>query len=354
MVTIGVDFHKKTSSYHVINEEGKTIKKAKIINDTQKIQDFLDSIDSPKQVAMEATRSWSLFHDCIKEHVDDFLLGHPKKMKMITQSSSKTDKHDAKAIAELAHMGYLPQAYVSTPTEQSLRNLIRYRGLLIKKRRATKQHIHALIDRNLWPTQKPQSFKNIFCKRGRLWLEELELAKNERLILDQALKELDYFNHVIDLVEQTLNKHDYKLPLMQYLRTVPGFRSGGINTYCLLIETGNINRFHKATGFIHYAGLVPRQHSSGEKSRTGRLIKDANMHLRTALIESTFAAIRMDKGLKAYYKKVKANSGSGPAVIATARKLAKAIYFVLKEQRAYKHENIINPPTAACHPSAIC
>ncbi len=77
------------------------------------------------------------------------------------------------------------------------------------------------------------------------------------------------------------------------------------------------------------------------------------MHLRTALIEATLAAIRADKGLKTYYKKVKLSRGSGPAIIATARKLASAIYWVLKDQRAYVHENDINPPAAACHPSAV-
>ena len=75
------------------------------------------------------------------------------------------------------------------------------------------------------------------------------------------------------------------------------------------------------------------------------------MHLRTALIESTLAAIRADQGLKAYYQQVKSRQGSGPAIVATARKLSYAIFYVLKEQRAYRPENF-NPPAAVCHPSA--
>lgn len=353
MITIGVDFHKKTSSYHVLDSGGRVIKKIKMINDTEKIQQFINSFDSPKRLAMEATRSWPLFHDSVKNLIDEFQLGHPKKMKMITESSIKTDKHDAKAIAELAHLGYLPQAYVSSPAEQNLRNLVRFRGQVIKQRRAIKQHVHALIDRNVWPSEKPKSFKNIFCARGRTWLENLSLPENERLILNQSLEELDYFNTIINTIEKRLTEEKVQLPLMKYLCTTPGFRTQGINAYSVLIETGNIDRFQKANGFIHYAGLVPRQHSSGDKLRSGRLVKDANIHLRTALIESTLAAIRTDKGLKIYYKKVRANSGSGPAIIATARKLAKAIFYVLKEKRNYIHEEIINPPAVACHPSAV-
>ena len=72
------------------------------------------------------------------------------------------------------------------------------------------------------------------------------------------------------------------------------------------------------------------------------------MHLRTVLIESTLSAIRTDPGLRVYYKRKKAQSGSGAAIIATARKLCMSIYYVLKEQRAYRPEPL-NPPAAVCH-----
>ncbi len=252
MITIGVDYHKKTSSFHVLDEKGKTIKRAKIINDTNDLITFITSFNEPKRLAMEATRSWNLFHRTIRDHVDEFQLGHPLKMKMITESSTKTDKNDARAIAELAHMGYLPQAYISTDTEQSLRNLVRYRGQLVNHRRRIKQYIHALIDRNLWPTQKPQSFKNIFCKRGITWLQQLGLEPNDRFILDQHLIHLEKSGEKITLVESELNKQNYALALFSYLRTVPGFVKGGINTYCVLIEAGDIRRFKNANGFIHY------------------------------------------------------------------------------------------------------
>jgi len=352
MITIGVDYHKRTSSYHVLNEKGALLRRCKFINDPNLIANFINSFDGPKQLAMEATRSWSLFYDCIQPHVTIFKLGHPKKMKLITQCERKNDKQDAKHIAEMTHRNYLPQAHVTTTPEREIRSLVRFRGFLVNKKRAVKNQIHALVDRNVWLCHKPTSFKNIFCKRGLAWLKSLPLPERERFILDQYLTNLQDMLDQISDVEKYIALNEIHLPNAPYLRTVPGFQKSVVNLYTVLVETSDINRFHKAKGFAYYAGLIPRETSSGDHYKTGRLVKGANLHLRTALIESILAAIRADKGLRAYYKNVKSRNGSGAAIVATARKLAYSVYHVLKEQRAYRYENEIHAPAVACHPSS--
>ena len=352
MITIGVDFHKHTSSYHVLNEEGAVLTTRKFINDPQLITQFIQSFDGQKQLAMEATRSWSLFYDCVKNHITVFKLGHPKKMKLITHSERKNDKQDAKHIAEMTQKNYLPQAYVSSTTEREIRSLVRFRGFLVNKKRSTKNQIHALIDRNVWPCHKPTSFKNLFCRRGLIWLKELELPQRERYILDKQIHQYETTDKEIKELETVIAQQEVHFDNAVYLRSVPGFKASMVNLYTVLVEGGNIHRFHKSKGYTYYAGLVPREYSSGDKYRTGRLVKEANMHLRTAFIESTLAAIRVDKGLRAYYKSVKERNGSGAAIVATARKLACAVYHVLKEQRMYHYEQCINAPTVACHSSS--
>lgn len=351
MITIGVDFHKKTSSYKFLDEKGKDIKRYKLVNDPQYIRKLISSYPGEKQLAMEATRSWGLFYECVKDHVDHFYLGHPKKMKAITTSETKNDKTDADMIAKLTYSGFLPKAHVSSLNIRQLRSLVRYRGFLVNQRRSIRNQLHSVIDRNVWPCHRPNSFKNILCKRGRQWLSEIELHERERFILNECIHNFDYINEQILTVESYIKSQEHDVPGTAYLRTVPGFKTSVVNLYCVLVETSDINRFRKAKGFAYYAGLIPKERSSGDKQITGRLIKGANMHLRTAIIESTLAAIRVDKGLCAYYKQVKIRRGSGPAIVATARKLSYAIYHVLKEQRAYKaHE--FELPMAACHSSS--
>jgi len=350
MITIGIDFHKKTSTCCVITKNGQILRNCKIMNNKKNIREFIQSFDEPKRIAMESTRSWGLFYETIKDLSDDFQLGHPLKMKAISSCETKNDKVDANMIARLAHNNFLPKVFIPNISIRDLRAVVRFRGILVNQRRSIRNQIHALIDNNVWPDDKPKSFKNIFCKRGREWLSALALSENQRFILDESLEAFDQISKQILNIEAFLQQQEVDIPGLKYLRSTPGFKFSKINAYCVLLEIADIKRFRKATGLMHYAGFIPREYSSGEKYRTGRLIKQANMRLRTAIIESTFAAIRTDPGLKAYYKSVKLRRGSGPAIIATARKLCKAIYYVLKEQRSYKLESF-KPPVADCHSS---
>lgn len=349
MITIGVDFSKRTSSYHVLDEKGKFIKKCKLENNPEVIERFFEELpDQPIQLAMEATRNWGLYFETVKPYVDDFHLGHPKKMRVITESQTKNDPKDAELIARLAYSEFLPKAHVSLQDTRQLRSLLRFRHFLVNERRSIRNQVQILIDRNLWPCQRPKSFKNLFCQRGVKWLQDLSLPQRERFILDQCLEIYQALSRKIKDLEAFINTQAYDLAGLAYLRSVPGFQKSNVNTYIVLLETDCIERFRKARHFAHYAGLIPSEHSSGDKHRTGRLVKDANMHLRTAIIESTLAAIRKDRGLRAYYQSVKKRAGSGPAIVASARKLSYAIYHVLKDRTSFKPF----PPATACHPSA--
>ena len=348
MITIGVDFHKRTSSYKVLDEKGQHVKKCKLVNNRETIRSFVESIPGPKQLAMEATRSWGLYYDSVYDLVDQFHLGHPKKMKAITESQTKNDTQDAELIARLTHSGFLPKAHIASPDIRQLRSLLRFRAFLVNQRRSIRNQVQTLIDRNLFPDERPGSFKNPFCLRGLKWLKLLPLPERERFILDQNLEGFTSLNQKISCLQDFIESQSLDLAGLDFLRTVPGFRKSKINAFIVLTEASDITRFRKARGFAHYAGLIPREFSSGDHHRTGRLITEANMHLRTALIESALAAIRADKGLKAYYQQVKARSGSSSAIVATARKLSYAVYSVLKEQRAYRPESF-NPPAAVCH-----
>lgn len=350
MITIGVDFSKRTSAYHVLDEKGQRIKRCKIENDPEAIQRFFHELpNEPKQLAMEATRNWGLYHDEVLPYIDQFHLGHPKKMKAITESETKNDPNDAEQIARLTHAGFLPKAHAAGLDTRQLRSLLRFRHFLVKQRSAIKNQVHVLIDRNLWPSEKPGSFKDIFCRRGFLWLKGLELPERERFILDNCLAAYQETTRKILEFEAFIGAQAIDLPGMDYLRTVPGFKNSKVHAYIVLLEADDITRFRKAKHFAHYAGLVPREFSSGDKHRTGRLVKGANMFLRTALIESVFGAIRSDRGLKTYYQSVKERAGSGPAIVASARKLSYAIYHVLKDRTNYK----VFPPVTACHPASV-
>jgi len=348
MITIGVDFHKRTSSYCVMRKDGTVIKRCKMENNTENIVTFLNKINEPKQVAMEATYGWGLFHDTASPHVDKFLLGHPAKMKLITESESKCDRYDAQTISQLATMGFLPQAYAPSKNSRELRSLVRLRSFLLRQRVAIRNNTHALLDRNIWQSERPRSFKNIYCDRGKKWMRSLTISPKERFILDELISSYERINDQIARIEQYINKEAIDLPETQYLRTIPGLRTSKVNIYTILFEIDDITRFRKARHLAKYAGLVPADNSSGDKQRTGKLVKRANHTLKTAIIESVFAALLVDKGLKEYFRTVRQRANPSAAIVACARKMCYAIYHVLKEQRHYRPF----PPAAVSGPLA--
>lgn len=347
MITIGVDFSKRTSSYHVLDSLGQTLKRCKLENRPELIERFFNDLPKgeTRQLTMEATRNWGLFYEAVKPHVHTFHLGHPLKMKVITESETKTDRHDAELIAKLTYSGFLPHAHVSVLGVRQLRSLLRFRFFLVRQRQAMRNQIQILLDRNLWPCQRPTSFKNILCKRAIQWLKRLELPSTESFLLKECLRSCQNLSAQIQELEGLIQLKACDLPGIRWLRTVPGFKKSAVYIYAVLLEADDIRRFRKAKHFAHYAGLVPKEYSSGDTHRTGRLVKQANLFLRSALIESTLSALRAEPGLRAYYQSVKKRAGSGAAIIASARKLCYAIYHVLKNQRAYYPFQIL--PVAA-------
>lgn len=336
MITIGVDFHKRTSTYHVLDPNGQKMKHCKLENRPELMKAFLEALPGPKLIAIEATRNWGLFYETVKPYCDQFLLGHPKKMKVITESETKHDKADAQAISQLAYGPFFPKAHVSTLKTRQLRSVLRFRYFLTNQRKAIRNQIQTLLDRNLWPYERPKAFKDPFCDKGLRWLKGLDLPDNERVILDNALLIHERLTKQITDLEELIEREACDFPGLEYLRTVPGFRKSKVNIYTVLLELGDIDRFRKAKHLTHYAGLIPRERSSGDTYRKGHLIRGANQFLRTALIESTFGALRADRALRAYYKQVKDRAGSSAAIIACARKLSYAVYHVLKDKTSYR------------------
>jgi transposase len=351
MITIGVDFSKRTSVYSVLDSQGQRIKRIKLENDPNLMEQFFKTLpeNEPRELTLEATRNWGLYYETVKGYVEHFHLGHPVKMKAITQSETKNDKNDADMIARLTRSGFLPKAYISSLGTRQLRSLLRFRVFLVRERTALRNQVQTLIDRNVWPCQRPASFKSPFCKKGLAWLKVLELPERERFILNQCLKSFYHLTKQIMDIECYVETQSLDLAGIEHLRTVPGFHKSKVHIYTVLLEVDDIRRFNKARNLAHYAGLIPRERSSGDVHRRGHLVKQANKHLRGAIIESVFGAMMKDKTLRTYYQVVKDRRGSGPAIIATARKLSYAIYHVLKDQTNYK----VFPSATASGPLAV-
>jgi len=98
---IGIDFHKHFTHFAVLNQSGELLRRARIRSEKEALIEFIVNVGRPIKAALEATRNWYWVFETIEPLVDDLKLAAPHKIRIIAESTVKTDKIDAKVIADL-------------------------------------------------------------------------------------------------------------------------------------------------------------------------------------------------------------------------------------------------------------
>ena len=110
---------------------------------------------------------------------------------------------------------------------------------------------------------------------------------------------------------------------------------GPITALAFAVTMGEVARFKRSKQVSSYLGLIPREHSSGNKHRLGSISKQGNVFLRTLLVEAAQSAVRHDPGFRKEYKHRCHHKPKGVAKVAAARKLAVRLYWMLKTNKPY-------------------
>jgi transposase len=159
------------------------------------------------------------------------------------------------------------------------------------------------------------------------------------------LDSIDHLNVKLMVLEQHIDHTLASSPAIQLLHTLPGV--GKILAPVLWLEIGDIERFPRAENLASYAGLVPRVISSGGHIRHGGTCRNINRYLKWAFVEAATCATH----LRAYreghigllYRRLAPGKGHGRAIVAIARHLAEASYWMLRKREAYRQPQPHNP-----------
>ena len=149
-IYIGMDLHKSTSSFCVMDKEGLILREQRIPTTVSEVTKFINSLGKKQSisVALEPVSQWYLYADLLEELGTDVHLANPRRLKAIATSSSKTDKIDAKVIADHLRTNHLPEAYHAPKEVRGWKELVRSRSALVKLRTETKNRIHAVLFKN--------------------------------------------------------------------------------------------------------------------------------------------------------------------------------------------------------------
>jgi transposase len=159
----------------------------------------------------------------------------------------------------------------------------------------------------------------------------------EVLIAGQVSKEaIDFFTQQIRSIERVVETKVKLRPSYQVLLTTPGI--GKILALTIMLETGPITRFPKAGNYVSYCRKVTSQWSSNGKSKGKGNKKNGNRYLAWAFSEAAEFARRYDPVAKGYYNRKVHNTMPAVANHALSQKLARAAFYMMKNQEPFMSE----------------
>lgn len=337
---IGCDAHKQYSVFVTIDEGGKVSTPDRVVHDREVYRKYLQFLPAGSRIAIESVGNWYWMIEEMEKAGHRPVLVNPGKAKLMMGNINKTDKLDAKGLAQLGLNKSLPEVWIPPAELRDQRELSRMRMAMTQVRTKFKNRIQATIAK--YAITLNDEVKDVFGKRGRVLLEEAirELPPETRLSVEEQLKLLDYVMGQIEQIEKRIHKVVEMTPEMKLLKTLPGV--GDILAIVIALEIGSVERFPNASKLASYAGTVPRVSSSGGKTHYGRVRPDVNRYLKWAFIEAANCISLHQSQMEGRHvvellKRLKKSKGHPKAMTAVARHLAEAACIMLKYNAPY-HE----------------
>jgi transposase len=253
------------------------------------------------------------------------------ELRAITEAKVKTDRRDARTLARLLAAGLLHGCWLPDEPTRALRRRLARRAQLVRQRTRAKNEIHAVLIRNL-KGRPPMS--DVFGRGGRVWLAELELPADERETVDGCLRQIDYLDSEIALIERGIAEHALGSQAIKRLMTVPGVSLMTATTF--IAAVGDIRRFPDPRKLVSYLGLDPKVRQSGTgAAHHGRISKQGAAQARQMLTEAAIVAVSTPGPMRAFYERVRVRRGSQIAIVAVARKLVVLFWHLLTREQDY-------------------
>lgn len=334
---IGADLHKKSITFCVVEvDAGKTtvIQRQRILcKETEKIKALLAAHASfPCQMVVEATIGYEWFAELAEKIVQRVVLAHPSKMRVIAESTRKTDKIDAFVLAAFVAKDMIPEAWRPTSRVRQHRSLVRRRYRIQSNITRTKNTVRGLL------TRYNADRQDVFTKLGWAALDKIDLLEQERWLLGDLWEELTENRERLKKLDARLITFSQTAPTREaearaVLATMPGVGPVTIDT--VLAELGDWRRFRNADAVVSFAGLEPKVRTSDGKGHALRLSKAGSPMLRWILIQLAHRMKRTTARWKRLFDQISKRAGKKKATCAIARRLLLVIYAMLREGKAY-------------------
>lgn len=332
------DLHSKNNYLAIIDERDKRVLKKKLPHDPELILGVLSPFRGDLTgIVVESTFNWYWLVDLLMEEGFRVHLANPSRIKQYEGLKQRDDNHDAFWLAHLLRLGILSEGYIYPREERPVRDLLRKRGFLVKIRTALILNLQGMISNHFGFKLASNSIKKIRedCVVP-LFSEQEQLAMNAEI----SKESIDFLTRKIKKIEGAVEKRVKVKESFQDLQTIPGI--GKILSFTISLETGCVDRFPKVGNYVSYCRKVPTRWSSNGKSKGRGNKKNGNRYLSWAYSEAAELGRRYDSLCRAYYQRKMAKTNFMVAHNALAHKLARAAYFIMRDQVPFDHEKLFS------------
>jgi transposase len=322
---VGVDLHSNNNYLGIVDRENKTVFRKKLPNDLSKVLSVLEPFRSDVAgIAVESTFNWYWFVDGLMDNGYKVHLANPAAIQQYNGLKNIDDKRSALFLADLLRLGILPTGYIYPKEERPVRDLLRKRLQLVRQRTSHILSIKNILSRSLGMHMKSDDVKKLDEQHVRTLFHDphLFLAVNASLTIMRGLA------GEITSIERAVLKQAKLKKEFQGLLTLPGV--GDILGLTIMLEAGDIRRFKQVGNYSSYCRCVQSTRTSN-----GKMKGEGNKYLSWAYVEAAHIAKRYYEPIAKYYRRKVAKTNEAVAIKAISNKLARASYYIIRDQVAY-------------------
>ncbi|HEY6370756.1 MAG TPA: IS110 family transposase [Candidatus Sulfotelmatobacter sp.] len=259
-------------------------------------------------------------------------MGHPARMKAITAGKKKSDRLDARTIADLLRCNLLPACYVLSPEMRDLRRLLRYRNLVVQESVRMQNRIAGLLMETGTPFVKEKLHGKKYFAHLLQTLEEVPESVQDLLQMSRGAMEM--FQSTQKRLVRGLLADPNLGPRVERLASIPGV--GPITALTWALEIADPHHFSSNGDAMSYCGLTSALRSSAGKQQRCPISKQRNAWLQTALIEAAKLAPRWNPQLAAVHARALEHGHRNRATLQVARKLVAYLLAVDKSGQRFQ------------------
>jgi len=326
---VGLDVHKQVIAYCVMDGAGNIIREGKVPATREALNAWVQTLPGPWHGAMEATMFSHWIYQHLRPYAAELKMGHPAQMKAITAGKKKTDRLDARTIANLLRCNLLPECFVMPPELAAMRQQLRFRRTVVRQATDFKNRIAGmLMGAGVEYEKKRLHGKKYFAT---LTAHNEWITKQTRPLLQFSRQQIETMEKMDKQLMKMLERQPQIARRVEALKTIQGV--GPVTALTWALEVGTPARFRSIDNAVSYCGLTSAHKESAGRQIHGPISKQRNAHLQSALIEcANLAPAHNEKLAQIHQKELDRGAKANCATIEVARRLVR---YLLAVDRAY-------------------